>query len=60
MKTQLKTSKKLVKHLGANAVEYGLVMALVTALVLGASNSMEDGLTGFFEKASTQIQEILD
>ena len=40
------------KHVGANAVEYGLVMAIIVALMIGAAQTMNTPIKDFFVKSA--------
>ena len=59
MKTQLKHSKKLNKQSGANAVEYGLVMALVVAAMLGAAKALDTPITDMFKDAGEKMKNMV-
>ena len=60
MKTQLKTSKKLAKHIGANAVEYGLVMAVIVALMIAGGQMMEGDVQGLFTDAAKKMRNLVN
>ena len=51
-----------IRHcqLGANAVEYGLVLAVIVGLMLGASTVFKDSLGPFFRNAAQCIVELLN
>jgi Flp pilus assembly pilin Flp len=44
---------------GAGAVEYGLIIAVVVAMVVAAALVMSDPLKKFFEAAVTQIMSFM-
>lgn len=50
--TKLKTNES-----GATAIEYGLIAALVSVVVIGAFAAFGDGLTGVFTAINTEFTE---
>jgi Flp pilus assembly pilin Flp len=44
---------------GAGAVEYGLIIAVVVAMVIAAATVMKTPLEGFFNAAVAQIQSFM-
>lgn len=48
-------SLDLDRQKGATTVEYGLIVAIVVAMVIGASAAMEGPLNTFFTQAVTKI-----
>lgn len=52
-------SLDLDKQKGATTVEYGLIVAIVVAMVIGASAAMEGPLNDFFAAAVQKITDFM-
>ena len=61
--THLKTTKKInarVQVLGANAVEYALVMAIIVGMMITASQMMRPGIDGLFTDTGERMRQMVN